>query len=129
MSGYEGQPSVDFSETSIESNQVFDEKVRKNCYEAINSGEVTPELLKTLVDLSHEDSHQATYFIGKFIMDGLIKLPEVAIREERIGFRGDAGPGYTGIVKLGPYARRQADPIKPIDVSRFFDDPAEEYDK
>lgn len=87
---------------------LFTEKIRKQSYEAIKNRSVEPILLSELLTLANANSIQANKLLGKMVFDELVSIQtiiEVANNlETPDNPRGDAGPGFIGELRLGPYA-------------------------
>lgn len=130
MTLYEGQKMDNdrITFTNEQSKLSFDEVTRKLANEAIKTGQVSAELVGNLIEMSHNGSHQASYFLGKFVMEELITFPNSEVNEVNVRSRGNAGPGFVGELKLGPYAKGNVIEV-PYDVPGFHGDPYEDYEQ
>lgn len=97
---YAGQTESDVLPLESEAGKLlFNEDARRDANRTIESGILNPQLHDLLVEMYQDGSHQAAYFLGRFISEGIIEYPAMDKRG-----RGEAGPGYTGTLELGPYA-------------------------
>lgn len=109
MSLYKGQTLIDVELLPGEHREtLFTEKIRRQSYEAIKSQNVEAGLLSNLLTLANANSIQASKLLGKMVFNELVSIQELIKVANRLensdNPRGDAGPGFIGELRLGPYA-------------------------
>lgn len=95
MTLYAGQTKN--SVTPLETEKgltLFDEDTRKQANNALKTGVASYELKSKLESMYVDGSHQAGYFLGTMVIQGVIEYP-IAITKNKVS-RGNAGPGMEG---------------------------------
>lgn len=131
MTLYDGQKVVN-NQSQPKSGLLFDELTRKQANQAIKDHQAPADLVGRLIDMSHSGSYQASYFLGRFVMEEMLQFPKPEENNDEISNRGDAGPGFIGEICLGPYAfiqQQQFDSELPQSKIGPHGDPYEDYNQ
>lgn len=114
MTLYKGQNSFEVELMPGEKREtLFTEQIRKSAYKAMNAAaaddadedadKLNPDLLISLVKMEKAGSVQASNLIGMLMSKKLVSVDLLDLINTAHTTRGNAGPGFSGELSLGPY--------------------------
>lgn len=103
MTLYKGQNTYEVELLPGESREtLFTEQVRKSAYRAMETGNLDPETLSSLVKMQNAGSIQASILTRMLVAKQLIDTKVQSADNLSKNTRGNAGPGF-GKLELGPF--------------------------